>query len=376
MSEPKPSKAPTRDYQSFSSTPWNILGTMYARRSHRKYLPAESDPALAEDLDALLDLACEARGASRESVIAINDPGLLDAVKKAAGKGLAGKINIWLPRAPLTAALLVNLPEEDVHADRPVELPKTVIALEDAVLWLTERGVGTCWLAGVSERELIKAAGLGKGRSVPAMISIGKPAPGAPRAVSYSGVSYNMMSRRRKPLSKIACVEDAGVAYAVAGIPQDLFEASGEGVAGLLRLMKGAGVPRKGTLAGIELAVDVCLEAARVAPSGNNAQAWLFVVLRDGERLSSLADLCGRAGQCPWKAAIVATGQGRKFENMMLDRPFWDLDVPIAMSHISLAGASAGYAADVLTGGIDEPGIARLVNLPSGMRVAGVVGLT
>jgi nitroreductase len=249
------------------------------------------------------------------------------------------------------------------------------MAVQDAVLWMTERGLGTCWLAGVNQRELVKAASLGDGRSVPVIISIGRPALDAPRTVSYGGISYKMMSRRRKPISRIACLENAGSPYPVTDIAPVRFEADSSGIEGLLKSIRDGHGPMV-SRASAELALDACLEGARVAPSGNNAQDWLFIVLRDGKRLSRLAGLCGMEVADPPKMAIVAAGHAWKFEKLMLDRPFWDIDVPIAMSNISLVATSAGYTVDARTGGIDEAGIRGLVNLPSAMRVVGVTGLT
>jgi nitroreductase len=372
MDEIKPTKKPSRDYQALSSTPWDLFAALYARRSHRKYLPVPEDPSFVADLESFLDAACDARGASRDSIVAVTGQQAVEDVKRAAYKGMAGKINIWLGKAPLSAVLVADLPSEDVHAIRPVELPKTVMAIEDAVLWLTERGLGTCWLAGVSEREIMKVMGAPSGRSVPSIISIGKPAL-EPKPASYSGVSFQMMSRRRKPLEKIAASETASAPYCPPRLTACGFAAASGGAEEMVRAIASKSLPT--TAGGLDLAIDACLEAARVAPSGNNAQAWLFVVVRSKDRLAELAAASGAAEPGSWKAAVVATGQGRLLGKILLDRPFWDIDVPIAMSHISLMAATAGYLPQVATD-IDEEKVGRLVALPSGMRVAGVVALT
>ena len=374
MEESRPTKAATRDYRPFSRDPWTLWDTLFARRSHRKYVPSEMEPATAAGLDALLDLSCEARGVKRDTVIAVTDAGAVDALKKRANKGIAGKINIWMSRAPLTGLLVMNLPSGDVHALRPVELPGAAIVVEDAVLWLTERGLGTCWLAGISEREIIAEQGLARERAVPAVISIGKPALEAPRTTSYGGISYQMMSRRRKPLSRIACVEKASAPYTLARLETEEFSAVEGGVERLLELMRDKKACGAGVSAPIDLAVEACLESARVAPSGNNAQRWQFIVSRDSARRGQLAGLCAADGE-GWKAAFVCCGSGGKLEKILMDKPFWALDVPIAMSHISLMAASMGYEPRVLIDGIDEPAIAGFVDLASGTRVLGVIAL-
>lgn len=370
-----PSKTPTRDYQALSDTPWDLWDALYGRRSHRKYLPYEMDDELTSGLADVIALACDARGAARGSIVAVTEQAAVDRVKRSAYKGISGKINVWLRRAPLAAVLVLDLPGPDVHAQRPVELPKTVMATEDMVLWLTERGLGSCWLAGVSEREVIKAADLGSGRAVPSIISVGKPALEVPRRTSYGGISYHAMSRRRKPLSRIACIESARTPYEPLEETPGSFSAVQADVMGLLGMLRDGAAGPADARAPLPLAIDACLEAARVAPSGNNAQAWQFVVVKDRNRLEELSGLCTSSAGDDWSAAIIAAGQDRKIGNMLMDKPFWDIDVPIAMSHISLMASSMGYAPEVLTGGLDEKGVCRLAALASGMRVVGVIGL-
>ena len=118
--------------------------------------------------------------------------------------------------------------------------------------------------------------------------------------------------------------------------------------------------------ASIDLAVDACLESARIAPSAGNSQPWFFVVVRERERLSRLAECCGALeGLADRKAAIVALGRPNRLQQMMLDRPFWMIDLPIALSHITLLAASMGFAPALALDVIDEEGIGRVVEAPS-----------
>jgi nitroreductase len=372
MEQTKPSKEPTRDYQALSTTPWALWDTLHARRSHRRYLPIELDTETVAGLRSTVGLACEARGAPMDSVVVVTDPEKVTELRKRAYKGFSGKINMWLLRAPLAAELVMNLPASDVHAHRPVDLPKTVMAIEDVVLWLTERGFGTCWLAGVNEREVKGAAGLAAEQAVSAIISVGKPAVQAPRTASMAGISYRMMSRRRKPLSHIACEERTSVPDRVPEFSPGGFSALDSGVEALLERLRDNDGPRAADPDTLDLVIDACLEAGRTAPSANNSQPWLFVVLRDRSRLDRLAGLCALPDTCT--AALVAAGLSRRIESLW-EKPFWDIDVPIAMSHVSLMAASMGRLPAVITDGIDEEGIVGLTGLASGMRVAGVISL-
>jgi nitroreductase len=374
MDEAKPTKAPTRDYQALSGSPWQLWDTLYARRSHRKYLPMELDHGAASDLLSVAGLACEARGASPESIMVVTEPEKVAEVKRRAYKGLVGKINIWLGRAPLAAVLVLNLPAADVRSSRPVELMKAVMAAEDVVLWLTERGLGTCWLAGVSEREIMSATGLSNERAVPVIIVVGKPALEKPKTASFGGVSYQMMSRRRKPLGRIAAFENATVPYQAGVLRPEGFSAVQGDVTALLELLRDRKAGLTDAPPPLDLTIDACLEAGRVAPSANNSQPWLFVVVREKDRLFDLSGLCSISGGFARQAAIVVAGQRRRIESL-IEKPFWAIDVPIAMSHVSLMAVSLGHAPSVLTEGIDEAGTSKLARLPKGMRVAGVIGL-
>lgn len=373
MEQAGSTRAPSRDYQSLSGTGWSIMDTLYSRRSHRRYLPGEDGFSHAGDLSRLLDLACRCRGAQPGGIRLISDPPVVESLKSAAYRGLGAKINMWLPRSPLKAFLVLDLESADVKAERPSGLPRAVMALEDAVLWLTERGLATCWLAGVNEREIMKVLKMDAGRSVPAVISVGNPAPPPGKLTGYSRLAYRALSCRRKPLSGIARTEDSNIPYSAAEFEPGSFDADSRGVEGLLSSIEAsnpASLP-----APLALAVDACLEGARVAPSGNNAQDWLFVVIRDRVRLSRLEKLCEPGRNHPWQAAVVAAGASLKLERLFFNRPFWMIDTPIAISHLTLVAASAGYRVDTCLDGIDEPGIKSLVKLPGSFRVAGVAGL-
>lgn len=359
MADIESNRKPTRDYRAFSSGPWPIWDVIYSRRSSRKYLPMEVGEDLARSMEETTAAACGLRGVSPETLTVVTEPAVVDRVRIGAYRGAVGKINMWLPRAPVAAFLVMAVPSEDMAADRPSLMPGITMAVEDCVLWLTERGLGTCWMAGVNQGEVKKALGLGAGTAVPAVIAVGKQ--GTPRLVSMGGVTAQVQSRRRKTLDRIAAVEDSSTPYEVGVIPRSPFKAVDTGVAGLMDLLaKGGG---EGCAASVELQVEACLEAARFAPSGGNFQAWKFVVVRDAANLEQLASLCGREAASPMEFAVLAAGNPRTFSTSLLDKPFWMLDVPIALSHLSLMAVSMGCRASVQTEGFDEDGVNRMAGL-------------
>lgn len=364
-------KKPTRDYLSYSDTPWGLWDVIYARRSHRKYLPLELDSGFIRSLEDQLRVASSVRGAKTGSILLVTDRNRVEGIKRRANKGVPNKVNSWLPRIPVAGFLVLVLPLEDVESDRPQELPLTGMAAEDAVLWLTEAGLGTCWLSGVDQGEIKDVLGLGKDMAVPAIIPFGKPKPKA-QGLNYDHLTYWVFSTRRKPLPKIASMESMEHPYPMGGLAKKPFSASPvQDIAGLLERISDKS--SESNDAPVELVIDACLEAGRVAPSGTNAQAWHFIVVTGEERLRELEESCEDQGG--WRTSIVAAGHPGGFDTWVLERPFWMIDTPIALSHMSLMAASMGSGVSMHINGYDENSVNKLVGLPSRLRTVGILGI-
>jgi len=370
----QPTKTPTRDYKSYSDTDWAVWDTLYARRSNRKYLAMDPPDELLVPLAETTGLAGRVRGARPGTILTVSDRRTVERVRKGSYKGIPNKINLWLARSPVSGFLALALDAADVAADRPVMLPGTVMAAEDCVLWLTERGVGTCWLAGVNSEEVVGILGLGAGVTVPVLIPFGRTNAGT-RSLTFDALMYGTLSRRRKQLSAIASAEEAGTPYEVGDIKASPFSApAAQDVRGLLGAIE-AGASTRPTDPPLDLAVDAVLESARIAPNGGNMQKWKFVAVLDPGRLERLARAAGAAGR-QWRFAIVGAGAARRMETGWLDKPMWMIDVPIAFSHISLVAASMGLQPEVLTGGFDEMEVGGVVGMPGGSMTVGVVGIS
>jgi nitroreductase len=365
-------KEPTRDYPSLSSAPWGLWDVLYARRSHRKFLPGETGEDFAKRLEEFVKLAVSVRGAAEDSLITVTDGKLVERIKKRLHKGMQGKINLWLNRSPLTGFIALALPKQDVRSERPRELPLTAAAAEDVVLWMTEAGMGTCWLGGINQREIREALGLGKDIFIPAVIPFGKPKLQV-KARDMDHVMYRQISRKRRPLSDIAYLETIERTYTLPALGNKAFSASNtQDIAGLLRQLgekrdSDADVP-------LDLAVDACFEAARISPSAGNAQKWHFIAVSSEDALPGLARACGVENA--WRAAIVAVGDvemGFIYEKM--EKPFWMIDLPIALSQMSLMAASMGLALDLCIRNIDETAVNAIAGLKPPLRTVGVMGI-
>ncbi|MBN1288482.1 MAG: nitroreductase family protein [Actinobacteria bacterium] len=368
--ELQPTKKATRNYYSYSDTPWSIWNVLYGRRSHRKYDLFKPGRDLVDSLDKTRELACRTRGASLENIAVISDQDRVNELRLALFRSFQGGINSWLSVTKPWAIITVELDAGEMTADRPQLLPRVIMAMEDLVLWLAEQDMGTCWIGGFNDKAITGLLKAGEGRRVPLVIPVGKPvvSPG----FNFDTFTAQSMSKRRKPLQKIASVESYSEPYSVPEISRKGFSASSrQGVPELLESIGGNNEKTCG--ADIDLIVDACLESARVAPSASNSQPWHFVVVRERGNLDKLAGCCGLDRN--WKAAFVASGRTGKLISRLLEKPFWMIDVPISMSHISLMAASMECPVDVITDGIDEKAINSLVGLPGDERTVGVIGI-
>jgi nitroreductase len=86
------------------------------------------------------------------------------------------------------------------------------------------------------------------------------------------------------------------------------------------------------------------LEAARLAPSGNNRQAWKFVVVRDAAMRSALANAADQAFIA--KAPVVIAAVSLEPERMMhCGVAAGPVDCAIALEHMALAATALGLGA-------------------------------
>ncbi len=163
------------------------------------------------------------------------------------------------------------------------------VAIEKAILFCTEKGLGTCWLGGLFKRdELSTAITVGKDEVIPAIVAVGTPQNGKRFLDSF--MRRVVSADKRKPHSDIFSSGEFGKPLA--------FDA---------------------TFANEPL--GVALEMVRIAPSGSNKQPWKIVKSENNihffvEHLPATTKLLGFSMQL--------------------------LDIGIAISHFELAAAELG----------------------------------
>jgi nitroreductase len=114
--------------------------------------------------------------------------------------------------------------------------------------------------------------------------------------------------------------------------------------------------------------LDQVLEAARLAPSGANRQAWKFIVVTEPglrEKLAEISRGQGFVASAPVVIAAVATdptvttGSGE---------PAHRIDISIAVDHMTLAAHALGLGTCWI-GAFDQRAAERLLEVPRGAEV-------
>jgi len=90
--------------------------------------------------------------------------------------------------------------------------------------------------------------------------------------------------------------------------------------------------------------VSYLMQTARLAPSARNTQIWYFTVLTDRAVIRQAAEEAGQPRLAGAPLLIAAQGKPSFFRKMHDEQPFLMIDVPIAMTHLSLAAREKGLA--------------------------------
>jgi len=121
--------------------------------------------------------------------------------------------------------------------------------------------------------------------------------------------------------------------------------------------------------------LDRLRAALRSAPSACNIQPWRFIFVQAGELRVRLAAACN--GQT-WMASAPVTVVGcgladSAFGSMGGHRhTSVDIDIAIALDHLSLAAASEGLGTCWI-GAFDEGQVKQLLHVPGGVRVVALM---
>lgn len=364
------SKVLTRDYKSVFSMNLPALDVMVARRSWRKYTNWQMEPDLQSDFEAFISRSAVIRECRQSNLILVADSSRMDHLFKIAYKGLIGKVNPWLPKSKASGMLVLAIDKNARGGDRPLDYVYPTLVGQDAVLWLTEKGLGTVWLAGVNGPELARALDLPPEKWIFAVIVFGKTGV-KPTGLNYDNLSYRMISRKRKKLTQISHLNRIGDDFPLDKTESIKLSVPFHDISDALQMLEkrenfSSGPP----IRMIEL--ELMIESARIAPSACNKQPWQFVAINDEKLLRQMAGFLDEEN-VP-KGMVACLGEAGTLYEVGMERPFWLIDVPIAMANMSLMAGALGHAVSVYLD-IPEDIINKRLGLKSNWRTAGVIGL-
>ena len=118
------------------------------------------------------------------------------------------------------------------------------------------------------------------------------------------------------------------------------------------------------------------LEAARLAPSGNNLQPWKFIVVKNQVIRQKLAEASRRQyfmAEAP--ITIVACGYPDNcYPRMGRYMKSWPVDVAIALEHLILQAAEEGLGTCWI-GAFEEEKVKRILSVPEEVKVLALTPL-
>ena len=130
--------------------------------------------------------------------------------------------------------------------------------------------------------------------------------------------------------------------------------------------------------------LEYILEAARLAPSANNAQPWKFVVVTDPDirRMAAQATMDKTLGmnkfvmEAPVLIVVVEDSSNLLsiLGGAVKDKHFPHIDLGIAVAHLSLAAAEQGLGSCIL-GWLNEKKMQSILNIPDRKRPLMVITL-
>jgi len=115
------------------------------------------------------------------------------------------------------------------------------------------------------------------------------------------------------------------------------------------------------------------LEAARVAPSGDNSQPWRFVIVKDQDKKKKIAQACYEQDfveQAPVVIVCCSIKCSSGYEPWQ-DDAGWR-DTVISVDHLILAARNEGLGT-CWVGAFHEKAVKEIVKVPGDVRVAMVV---
>lgn len=179
-----------------------LMKLLLRRRSVRKYEPGL---ATAEQVRRVLEgaQAFAARAGFSSPRLQVVEGDTFDRVVKAAMAGLLGKINPWLAFTKVRQMIMCGAvyPSSEDRAGVERAVKEAAMTMQVALLFATEAGLGTCWMAGINHDRVEEAHPMPDGARLIALSPLGLPP--SRMGLSWDALSHHLVSKKRKPLSEL-----------------------------------------------------------------------------------------------------------------------------------------------------------------------------
>jgi nitroreductase len=116
------------------------------------------------------------------------------------------------------------------------------------------------------------------------------------------------------------------------------------------------------------------LEAARLAPSGRNSQAWKFVVVRDNELRQALGRATGGQPHVHMAPVIIAAVATEPESIMPCGILAYPVDLAIAIDHMTLAAVDLGLGTCWI-GAFSQDEVKNTLGVPEKLKVVSLLTL-
>jgi nitroreductase len=116
------------------------------------------------------------------------------------------------------------------------------------------------------------------------------------------------------------------------------------------------------------------LEAARLAPSGRNSQAWKFIVVRDDERRQALGRATGGQPHVHTAPVIIAAVATEPEYVMPCGILAYPVDLAIAIDHMTLAAVDLGLGTCWI-GAFSQEKVKSILEVPEKLKVVSLLTL-
>ena len=116
------------------------------------------------------------------------------------------------------------------------------------------------------------------------------------------------------------------------------------------------------------------LDAARLAPSGANRQAWKFIVVRDSEKRQQLAQAAEGQTFVAEAPVIIAAVATMPKPVMICGVPEYAVDLAIAVDHMTLAAVDEGLGTCWI-GAFSQEETRNILNVPAKYRIVALLPL-